>query len=74
MLSCIENETIQHMRNYRLHHEYKLQAHFDGSIDYPILLSNTPMHQSQTSLWMIGAQSQIQILIPSALLSTESGL
>lgn len=25
----IENETIQHMGNYRLHHKYKLQALFE---------------------------------------------
>ena len=29
MLSYNENETIQHMGNYRLHHEYKLQALFE---------------------------------------------
>ena len=29
MLSYNENETIQHMGNYRLHHDYKLQALFE---------------------------------------------
>lgn len=75
VIGCIMNTNYKHSLKY---------------IEYPIVSSNMPMHQSPTSLWMIGAQqfllfsevnlglsrdlSQIQILIPSALFSTESGL
>ena len=80
MLSYNENETIQHMGNYRLHNEYKLQALFEVYLIPYCIMEYTNASKADfivndsCSAILAFFGGKLQILIPSALFSTESGL